>query len=301
MSIKKSILLLLFFVFQFGFSQDYREQFGGFVKASDTVNQLKILQQWEKKNASDPELYVAWFNYYFINAKKEMLHLGDNPEGKEALEITDTTSKKPVGYLYGTDHYDDAKVEKGIAKIDAAIKKFPTRLDMRFGKTYVLGEMKNWSDFTTEIIKTVEYSAKIQNKWTWRDGKPVEDAKNFMLGSIQGYINQLYEANDDLLLDDMKRISETVVKYYPDHVESLSNVSIVLMIQGDFDKALTYLLKAEKLAPNDTVVLGNIAHAYNSKGDSAKAIAYYEKILAIGDENTKAFAKDRIEKIKAKK
>lgn len=297
-AMKKMLLLFTLTVSIQAIAQDFREQFDGFVQQGDSVNQLKVLKQWELNHAADPELYVAWFNYYFINSQREVVQMGDKPQGKDAIQVADSTGGKPVGFLSSTIAYDQEKVRKGLAKIDAAIAKFPSRLDMRFGKCYVLGEMKNYSDFTSEIIKTIVYSDRIKNNWTWRDGKPVEDPKQFMLASLQNYILTLYDANDDSLLENMKLISQTVLKYYPDHVESLSNVSIVLMMQNQPDEALKFMLKAEKLAPNDSVILGNIAHAYTQKGNSESAISYYKKLLAIGDENTKAFAKRKIDELR---
>lgn len=171
---------------------------------------------------------------------------------------------------------------------------------MRFGKIYMLGQKENYGAFTNEIIKTIEYSSANKNAWLWSDNKPQKEAKKFMLGSIQEYILQLYNTGDDKLLDNMKNISETVLKYYPDNVECLSDLSVVYMINKDYDKALEQLLKAEKLAPADFIVLNNIAEAYKRKDDNATAIKYYEKVIKHGDADAKSEAKKKIEELKEK-
>ena len=136
-----------------------------------------------------------------------------------------------------------------------------------------------------------------ENKWTWDDNKPLDDPKEFMLSSIQSYQIQLYNTENDSLLDNMKRIAETVLKYYPDHIESLSNLSIVFMLQEQYDKALEPLLKAEKLDSKDFIVLSNIAQAYKLKGDNKNAIKYYELTLKYGDDQAKKYAKEQIEEL----
>mgnify|MGYP003380295723 CR=1 FL=1 len=73
-------------------------------------------------------------------------------------------------------------------------------------------------------------------------------------------IRDRYNTENDDLLDNMKRIAETVLKYYPDHIESLSNLSIVFMLQKQYDKALEPLLKAEKLNPKDYIVSVSYTH-----------------------------------------
>lgn len=281
------------------FAQDFRERFNEALHKSDTLAQIKVLREWEKTRKDDPELYVARFNHHFSNAKIETLHLGENPEGKDALVLKDSAGNSVSFLTQGEVGFDSRKAERAIKTIDEAISKFPKRLDMRFGKIYALGEMHDWKRFTDEILLTIDFSNKIANNWQWTDGKPADDAKNFMLGSIQGYFNQLYETGDDTLLENMERIAERVLEHYPDDVMNLSNLSILKVIAKRYDEALILLQKAEKLAPTDTVILGNLALVYTEKGQKDKAIAYYQKMADAGNEETKAYAKTRIEKLKS--
>jgi Tfp pilus assembly protein PilF len=95
----------------------------------------------------------------------------------------------------------------------------------------------------------------------------------------------------------MKRIAEAVLKYYPEHIESLSNISIVFMLQKQYDKALDTLLKAEKLNPKDCIVLNNIAQTYKLKGDTINAIKYYKLTIQYGDDKAKNYANGQIEEL----
>lgn len=284
------------------FGQGFKKQFYDLVSKNDTVGQLKLLQKWEKTKNDDPELYVAYFNHYVMKSKTENITLGQNPKGENVLQImnTDTTKKEPVGYIYGDTYYNSKLLNKGFDYINQGIDKFPTRLDMRFGKIYMLGETENYEKFTREIIKTIDYSDIIKNKWTWDDNKAVDDPQKFMLSAVQDYVLQLYNTENDALLDNMKRIAETVLKYYPNHVESLSNLSIVYLLKKEYDKALEPLLKAEKIDNKDYIVLSNIAQAYKLKGDYKKAIEYYEQTVKYGDDSAKKYAKSQIEELKKK-
>ena len=290
--------LTLFFNEVWG--QTFKQQFNDLVLKKDTAGQVELLKKWERTDDNDPELYVAYFNFYVTKSKRDFIELGNNPKGKDVLKIMDkdTTKKAPVGYMYGNSSYDKELLAKGFEYADKGIAKNPTRLDIRFGKIYIFGQSENYNDFTLEVIKAVDYSTIIKNKWTWTDNKPVDDPKQFMLSSIQTYQLQLYNANNDDLLDNMKQIAETVLKYFPDHVESLSNLSIVYLVKKEYDKALSSLLKAEKLAPKDYIVLSNIAHAYKLKDDKKNAIKYYELTVKYGDEQAKKFAEGQITELK---
>lgn len=57
-------------------------------------------------------------------------------------------------------------------------------------------------------------------------------------------------------------------------------------------------MKAEEIDPQDGVVLSNIAHGYNLKGDMYNAIRYYEKMLNLEDPGAVEFAKQQIEALK---
>lgn len=297
-----TLFLGLVFSFNQAFGQDFNKKFDELFSKGDTIGQLQLLEKWEKAKSDDPELYVAYFNYYVNKSKKELITLGNTPKGEHVLQIMDkdSTVKEPVGYIYGDAYYDKALLDKGLTFIDKGIEKYPSRLDMRFGKVYVFGLIKDYAKFTDEIIKTIDYSAKIDNKWVWTESTPVDDPEKFLLNTVQEYVLQLYNTEDDALLDNMKAIAEAVLKQNPNHVESLSNISIVYMLKKEYGKALEPLLKAEKIDGKDYIVLSNIAQAYKLKGECQKAIEYYEKVLKYGDDQSKEYAKQQIELLKEK-
>jgi len=304
-TMNKQITFLLFvltLLFNQVSGQTFKQQFNDLVSKKDTVEQQQLLEKWEKNDSNDPELFVAYFNYYVNKSRSEIITLGQNPKGEDFLQIMDqdTTKKEPVGFIYGDTYYNPDLLSKGFDWVNKGIEKHPNRLDMRFGKIYMFGQIEDYENFTKEIIKTIDYSAINKNKWTWADNKPLDDPKVFMLSSIQSYQIQLYNTENDDLLDNMKRIADTVLKYYPDHIESLSNLSIVFMLQKQYDKALESLLKAEKLNPKDYIVLSNIAHAYKLKGDTKNAIKYYDLTMKHGDEQTKKYAQGQIDELKKK-
>jgi tetratricopeptide (TPR) repeat protein len=186
----------------------------------------------------------------------------------------------------------------GFDKIDKGIELYPNRLDMRFGKIYVLGEIKDWNNFTSEIIKTINYSNLNKNEWTWTNNNKYGGKEKEFLLDIQTYQLQLYNTGDDNLLKNMRDIALEVLKYYPNHIESLSNISITYLLTGEYDKGIDALLKAETLNPKDFIVLSNIAQGYKLKGDYKKSIEYYEKTIKYGDNQAKEYAKQQIEELK---
>jgi len=281
-------------------AQSLKEQYEVIVSEGDPDKQEEFLKNWELSDSGDAELYTAYFNYYVNRSRNETLAIGSEKPDKNdfiILNETDTTKKEPAGYIYNNITYDRELIKKAFLYADKGIEKFPSRLDIRFGKIYVYGLLGDYDNYTKEIIRTVEYSSYNNNKWTWTDNQKLEDGKKVMLDGLQGYILQIYETNEDRLLKYMMQIAETTLKHYPDNVESLSNLSIVYLLWGEFDEALKALLTAEKLSPDDVIVLGNIAQAYKLKGDKSNAIKYYIRMIERGDSEAKAYAKSQIDKL----
>ena len=297
----KTILssLFLFALSSLCMAQNYKKEFNEAGAKKDTSAQRKVLEKWEKANSDDPELYVACFNFYVQKSRITGISIDKTQKSKDAFSISDSSGN--IGYLNGSTIYlNNSDLKRGFNYISVGIAKFPSRLDMRFGKIYMYGENKDYKNFTEEIIQTIDYSNINKNKWTWTNGEEVKDPKKFMLGSVQSYILQLYNTNDDALLNNMKEISETVLKYYPDHVESMSNISIVYSLQKNFDKALEILLQAEKIAPKDYIILANIAQTYKEKKDYKNSIKYYKLVEKYGDQSSIEFAKEQITELKKK-
>jgi tetratricopeptide (TPR) repeat protein len=283
--------------FQIGFGQDYQSEFQKYCQANDTINQLRVLIKWENSDPNDPELFTSYFNYYFLKSRKEVITLTTEEPNGEGFVLKDSLDRT-AGYLGSQINYDQSGLKKGLNKIDEGIKLYPNRLDMRFGKIYALGEIKDWGKFTSEIIKTVQYSSTNNNNWTWMNNEKKETGKDFFLSSLQDYQLQLYNTGNDDLLINMRKIANEILKYYPNHIESLSNLAITYLLTQQYDNAIKPLLKAEKINPKDYIVLSNLAHAYKLKGDKEKTIEYYEKTIEYGDEQAKQYAKQQLKELK---
>lgn len=278
------------------YSQNFKQQFSDLLQQKDTIGQKELLHKWELASPNDAELFVAYFNYFFIKSKHSAIRIKKEPTSSQNIELTGSLGNK-AGYLSEEIVYMNDDLQKGLYYIDSGINKYPTRLDMRFGKIYVLGETQNYTAFTNEIIRTIHFSKAIDHKWTWTFNKILDNPETVFLNAIQDYSVQIYEVGDDQL-DHMRAISETILKYFPDHVPALSNIAITHSLQGNDDKALETLLIAENLAPQDYIILNNIANIYKNRGDKKNAIKYYELTLKYGDEEVKKAAKQKIKELK---
>lgn len=287
-----SLLLLLVFSVPVLAQSNY-EKFKQLFKNNDSVKIKALLADWEKTDPNDPELYTSAINFYFSNSKQELISLNKEQKDTQGFLLTDSTGKV-VGYINTNSGYNTGKISLAISYVNTGIEKFPNRLDIRFGKCYMLQQIGDWENFSKELIRTIDYSQINKNNWLWSGNKPQPDGEHFLLETIQTYLKQLYDTEDDNLLPYMIQIGEATVKYYSNSVEILSTTAVALLLTKNYDKAIEYLKQAEKLNPEDFIVLNNIAQGYKLKGDKANAIKYYKLMEKYGDEQAKQQARDNI-------
>lgn len=277
--------------------QTYYEKFKTLFQQNDTIKIASLLTEWEKTSPNDPELYTAAINYYFSNSKKEIVSVDRQQKTNESFQLTDSTGQV-AGYINSSLDYDTEKLSKAIKYANIGIDKFPNRLDIRFGKCHILQQIEDYDNFTKEIIKTIDYSQVNKNNWLWTENKKQENGESSLLESIQSYLKQLYDTEDDNLLLNMIQIGEATLKIYKSNVEILSTTSVALLLTKNYDKAIEYLKQAENINPKDFIVLNNIAQGYKLKGDKANAIKYYELTEKYGDERAKLQARRNINELR---
>lgn len=281
-------------------AQEFNNQFKLLITSNDTAAQRKLLGEWESKSPNDADLIMAWFNYYAGKSKKVSSNLAENPKNKSTFSIHDVSDKSQSAVQYRNE-YDVALLSRAYACIDKGISTYPSRLDMRFAKIYYLGETKDFKSYTDAILATVAQSKTIRNTWLWTGDVPQAGAKDFLLTTVQEYIMLLYNQSNSSKnerYEEIRKISEKVLSCYPQNVESMNNLALLFLLQKKHKKAIPILQDAEKLAPDDFVVLNNLAQAYKRKGDKAKAIAYFEKVVKFGDAETTEFAKKELLELK---
>lgn len=300
MQFLKSIVLLFVFSNTIGQNPNYN-QFISSLQKGDSLKMKEILDAWEIEKPKDPELYTSYFNYFLFQSRQNVLTFGNNPPtGKESLLVKDSTGKA-VNYLYDATIYEPKAFGKAMMYIDSGIALFPNRLDMRFGKIHILGEVKDWDNFTQAVLLSIQTAHQNNNQWKWtlNGDLPAEDSVNFFLSAIHDYQVVIYETGDDSLLEHMRTIASEVLQHHPNHAKTLTNIALTHMALGEGKEALPYLLKAESIEPKDDIILTNIAHTYYLIGNTEKCISYYEKAIEIGDEYAKRYSEEQIKIIKA--
>ena len=249
---KKRVLLLFIstLCFIYANAQSFRDDFGKALNAKDMKKAEAILKAWDLDNANDPELYVAFFNFYTVRSME-------------------------AGML-SANGYDVSNSKQALEYISEGIERFPIRLDMRIAKIYMLGELNSYQAYVEEILQLIAYSDKIKNNWKEVDFLLVSYPVDMFFGVVADCQENLFLKEDPALFKDIIRISDEMLKYYPKHIQSHIASSTVYVAQKEYDKSLAKLMEALQIEPANAILSFNIAYVYEIKGDKANAKKYYE-------------------------
>jgi len=293
---KKSVLLLLAICFgPLGFAQDYNAQFlTAFEGGNDSIQRV-VLDAWKLATPQDAEYFVAEFNYHVNLAYNEVMGILPDPPQGEAFAITDSTGEV-VGYMGSYLSWDSVHTELALQTIRDGLAAHPNRLDMHFGYIHFLGQAKRWEDFAAGIEAVLAQDATNAHGWMWSDNEPFNEP-NFP-GFFQAYQVTLFNEQDPALFPYNIRISNAVLKYYPEDIPSISNLGVIAYYQEDLEGATVHFQRAVDLEPSDMIVVFNLAYMYETLGDVEKAIATYELALASEDPEARDLAKAIIEELR---
>ena len=250
-----SLLIISFLFCSYTYGQSFKQDFRAALQAKDLEKAEKILETWDLADANDPELYSSYFNFY-------------------------TTKSLEEDSLVFIKKYTD----KALEFISEGIERFPTRFDMRIAKIYMLGQLKDFSSFTDEIINLINTSASIDNNWKGENFKLIDRPTEMFTGAVLEFQERLMAEDNASLYKNIIRISEEMLKNYPKHVQSRLNLSTIYIMQKEYDKSLEALLKAVEVENENPILLYNLAYVYNLKGDKENAKKYYEITISSAGE-----------------
>lgn len=236
---RNTILALLLALAATATAQSWSDAFYDALNADDYARQRTILAQWQHDTPDDIDLYIARFNHYINGA---ML-----AEGNAA----------------------DKLVDSAITVIDTAISHYPDRLDLRFGKIFFLGQIMHWQPFADEILLTLDRSEQTGHRWQFPNFD--QGGRTLIIEGVQDYLYTLASAiaqpakptpADTVIALQMRRIAHRAAQLFPSDITTLKHLAYSHIILADYDNALRHLLRAEKIDPNDPVVLEHLVTVY---------------------------------------
>ena len=275
-------------------ADEFTENFKTVKESADRATIEKFLEEAASSEADNPNYYATAGNYWWGVA--EAVAISPIPNGSYELDpgdfsITDPKTGKKVGSIRAAGKADPQISGRALSVLTEGANKFPKRADVALGLAHVQKEMGLTEGYVNTLTALLAEAKKDPKTLRWMDGTTMpEPAETFLPETVQTYTAALFNANTpatDLLCD---RLLSAVTDAFPEHPYAYNLKAALADAKGNPEEALRMLETAAGKAPNDTLILLNLADAYGKAGKEEKAAEIYRKVIAL-DEDPRSVGK----------
>jgi tetratricopeptide (TPR) repeat protein len=261
---------------------------------------MKEINSWKQREPRSPEPYVIAANYYLkqtmqptqISIQRTGGESEKSPGAQDQMSILDPKTGKKVGVIQEVPMGPKPSVQTvrkyrlmAAEELAQAEKIAPDRLDIILGRAVILNDLHAWQPLAAEMEIALRRASRDSQKLLWLENKPLpHPASDEVVDSLQ---SKIVDAFDEESAEGDRRAEQLALlglKYFPDAVELLSDAGSVRAFAGDWEGAIKSYQRAASIAPDDSIVLSNLAHAYMKIGDVQKARGAAKKVIKLNND-----------------
>jgi len=234
-----------------------------------------LLNEWREKRPNDPDAWVSSANYYF-NQRRINISAKKPAKGDFPLEKLETG--EPAGSI--SFESDKGATKRAAALLQEATGKFPDRVDIWCGLAFLQQESGDFDAEFGTLKNMIAYTHDHPEHLQWLKGEKLPGPQDqFLAEKIHSY-GLFYEKKENPE-DDRRffKIAMLATERYPNIPYGFNDVAMFYSISGDQAKAREWLEKANRIAPNDTLVLMNLGRISLKLRDNRSARKWYEEVI----------------------
>lgn len=272
------------------FAKSYYKEVISCLQKSDAKNALFYLKLWDmdKTKDDDPHYYICWFNYYFLDAQKNM----------KTIEVPFMTKKDSTQATVKKDVPSPDIMKKSISYMTKALEKFPDRLDFYSSRHFAMKATKFNEELKVSAVEMLKRAKENENKWTWEEGAYANG--DIALESELGFVMEYLLNENDQTRSYMKEICDVCIEIFPDENFSYYYSGCYYFKKMEHTESYKYFEMAVKKNPEDynsIYFLAVLAEA--SLKDKNKAIYWYEQALKSPEEKIQKVARFELKRLKS--
>jgi hypothetical protein len=287
--------------------QRIRDKLDELTKGRKPDAALKAIADWKHRTPESPDPYIVAANFHLslatqpkgVNIQGTKPGAGPLPEGNydakldgDRISIVDPKTGKEVGTIGDgpVGQKPDPKQARehllaGAAELEEALRKFPDRLDIMLGRASILATAREWNPLTTQLDAALARAARDPQNLRWLGDKPpFRPAPDLVRSAVQENVNHAIDEQAAEGDARAKALSELALKYFPDAVVFLANLGSLHAFAGEWKEAVPYYERAVKLAPDDSLVWGNLARVRMKLGEPKAAREAAKKVIELNND-----------------
>jgi tetratricopeptide (TPR) repeat protein len=281
--------------------ESYRKRFQELDEKKDHAAAEKLLGEWLARRPDDPAAYVCGANHYFNRSRDVPLVISTEPARGSGLSLTSDSTGKNAGSINpGTP--DQALATRAVDLLRQATKRFPDRLDIWFGLAYLQQEGQDWDGELVTLRAAVAQALARPTALVWEEGAPLPaPADSLVPETLHDYA--AFHVQKRRGADAEARaiaIATLATRSYPKHPYAFNLLAAIDHAQGDLRGAVDNSEKAHALAPDDMLVLFNLAKNAADLGDVPRARAAWKTVAQSNDARMARAARAELKKLPTK-
>jgi len=279
---------------------DFAEDFQKTRGTKDHEAMVKLLDAAAKTEADNPDYYALASNYWWSFAGE--INLSTKPAAKGEPSIRDKDSGEEVGSISTNGDLDPSLRKKAVELTGTGLAKFPKRLDIGLGHAHVRFKTGDSKGAVATLRQLLKLAATPGTEFLWTGNAALPGPIGEVLPeAIQGYTAPLFRAETEESDALCKELLDATVATFPEHPYAYNLLAALADAKGDKEESYRFLKIAAEKAPEDTLVLSNLADAHRDRGHLADAATVYRKIIELEPEGeAAAAAKEGLEAVEKK-
>ncbi len=261
-----SALLMAFPVVGFSLSDYEFQDLMSKIRAKDYGAVEQFLDTNKSKLSHNPEYYVVLLNYVISKGRHTGVAVATGAPKENDFGLHGKESGEAVGFIGPREKYDKQLIVDGLRKTENALTYFKSRLDIYFGMVVVAERIERWDIVGDLLIRVLETSREIDNKWTWGSINAMEgEPEEFMIQNIVSKTTTLFHAENQQADEIFIKVSKAMIEHYPNKVYGYANLGTMYLAKKEYEQAERYYKEALEIDPNDQVILGNLEELKRSR------------------------------------
>lgn len=255
-----------------------------------------FLQKAEETEKENPDYYALASNYWWTVAQRPVADT--KPSEKGEFSIRDKDTGKEVGSLRAGPEANPVITAKTLAILEEGTKRFPLRVDISLGLAHVQSQLGKFPESVKTLEAMLDQAKAKPDELRWAKNGPLpEPPQKFLPETLHNYAGALFNAEQDALCG---KLCDRIIEVYPEHPYAYNLKAGLADAQGKPDEMLRLLEIAGTKAPDDPLILMNLADTYLKRGDKAKAEKALKRVLEVDtDDETKDHARAALKDLKA--
>jgi len=284
---KTALALLIGIGSQLAFA-DFAEEFPKLREKGKDPEIRAFLQKAEETEKDNPDYYALASNYWWMVAQRPVVDT--KPAVKDELSVRDKDTGEEVGSLRAGPDANPEIAAKTLAMLEEGAKRFPLRADILLGLAHVQSELGKYPESVKTLDVLLDNAKAKPGELRWAKNGPLPGPpEKFFPESLHSYAGVLFNAEQDVLCE---KLCDRIIEIYPEHPYAYNLKAGLADAQGKPDEMLRLLEIAGNKAPDDPLILMNLADTYLKRGDKAKAEKALKRVLEVDtDDETKDHAR----------